>query len=143
VTSLELERKYNALVRRLRTRYKFLEDVTIDVVVGYGLKGVTSYTPETRAIHIDLKSLRRLHSDTKRFRQRFGQKLSFDNFVLHILLHEFAHVKQFDIIPNHRLYAAINETDYASDGGHDECWVEQEADKWARQEYRKIKTGKK
>jgi len=137
------ERKYETIVKRLRKRYTFLEDVTIDVVEGYGIARVTKYNPATRSIYVDLKSLHELHSDTKRFKRRFGQTLSFDNFVLHILLHEFAHVKQFDIIPNHRLYAAINETDYNTNSGHDECWVEQEADKWARQEYRKIKKGKK
>lgn len=137
----KLERKYNTLVKRLHTRYKFLEDVTIDVAVGYGLN-VRNYDPETRAIYLDLKRLRKLHN-TPRFEKRFEKNISFDNFVLYVLLHEFAHVKQFDIIPNHRLYAAIQETDYDSASGHDECWVEQEADKWARQEYRKIKKGKK
>ena len=100
---MTLDRKYATIVKRLRRRYKFLEDVTIDVVEGYGLSGVTCYTPETRTIYVDLKTVRRLHN-TPRYKRRFGKNLSFDNFALHIILHEFAHVKQFDIIPNHRLY---------------------------------------
>lgn len=137
----KLERKYEAIIKRLRKRYSFLEDVSIDVVEGYVIDK-TKYDPATRAIYVGIVRLRELYK-TARFNRRFGKNLPFDDFVLHILLHEFAHVRQFDIIPNHRLYAAINEVDYASDSGHDECWVEKEADKWARQEYRKIKKGKK
>jgi len=119
----KLEHKFESVIKQLRKRYSFLEDVAIDVVEGYGLKGATHYDPDTRAIYLDLKTLRRIHK-TPRFERRLGRNLSFSDFVLHVLLHEFAHVKQFDIIPNHRLYAVINESDYDSDSGHDECWVE-------------------
>ena len=138
----QLEREFEKIVPQLRKRYSFLEGVAIDVCEGYGLKGTTAHNPGQNAINIDLKALYKVYN-TPRFVKRLGRVQTFESFVFLVLLHEIAHVLQFQTIPEHRLSATLREADYNTISGHDECWLEKEADKWARREFRKIKkTGK-
>lgn len=132
-----LEKKFERVVEKIHNRYSFLEGVEIDVSEGYGLKGATKYDPKQNSISIDLKEIRTFYN-TPRFVKRLGKVRTFGGLVLLVLLHEIAHVQQFQTIPDHRLNAAIGESDYDTISGHDECWVEKEADKWARRERKKL-----
>lgn len=133
----KLERKFEKIVSQLRKRYAFLDDIGIDVCEGYGLEGATSHNPRQNAINIDLKALYKVYN-TSRFVKRLGRVQTFESFVLLVLLHEIAHVLQFQTISTHRWNDTLRETDYDTASGHDECWLEKEADKWARREFRKI-----
>jgi len=133
-----LEKKFEKIVKRLYRVYPFLEGVSIDVCEGYGLEKATTHNPRQNSILLDLLALKKIFK-TPRFEKRLGKVKTFDEFVLLILLHEIAHVEQFQTIPDHRINAAIRESDYDTAQGHDECWVEQEADTWARKAFRKTK----
>lgn len=133
-----LERKFEKIETQLRKRYSFLEGVAIDVTEGYGLAIATCYSPANRSINIDLKSLRKAHR-TERYVRRFGTQKTFADFVLVILLHEICHAKQHHTIPDHKLIVSLNQIQTGDVASHDESWVEQEADKWARVELRKWK----
>jgi len=138
----KLERKFETIVKRLRKRYSFLSDYSIDVCEGYGLGIATTFNPRQRSINIDLLALRKLYN-TPRFVKRLGKRSTFEQFVLVVLLHEIAHVKQFETIAPYKLNTSINQIEPLDAASHDESWVEQEADKWARREFRKIETEKK
>ncbi len=138
----KIEKEFETIVKRLQKHYSFLEGVPIDVAEGYGLKRVTAYDPNQNSIYLDLKALKKVYN-TPRFVRRLGRVKSFREFVLLVLLHEIAHVQQFQTIPDHRLSAAAGELNYETDQGHDECWLEKEADEWARREFRKWKKRQK
>lgn len=133
----KLEQKFETIGNRLHKRYAFLKDVQFDVVEGYGIEGATGYQPASSSIYIDLEALRKVYN-TPRFVRRLGRHKTFESFVLAVLLHEIAHARQYQTTPEHLLKAAVNEISPFDAGSHDESWVEQEADKWSRQEFRKI-----
>ena len=136
-----LEKRFETIGKQLRKRYAFLKDVTFDICEGYGVVGATGYQPASESICVDLEALRKVYN-TPRFTHRLGKHSTFESFVLIVLLHEIAHARQHQTIPEHRFTAALNEISPFDAGSHDESWVEQEADKWARQEFRKINTEK-
>ncbi len=131
-----LERKFEKLVEKLRTRYVFLKDVSIDIVEGYGC--ATGYRPKENAIYIDLKGLKQKHN-TPRFIQRLGRHNTFDAFVLVVLLHEIRHVLQQQTLGVDAIISSINVAGYGTEKGHDKCKLEKEADKWADSEFPKVK----
>ena len=133
-----LERKFEKIETQLRKLYSFLEGVSIDITEGYGLDVATCYRPASQSINLDLKSLRKAHG-TERYVRRFGSQKTFEEFVLVILLHEICHAKQHHTVPTHRLIASLNQIQPGDVESHDESWVEQEADEWARVELRKWK----
>lgn len=134
----KLERKFEKIVVELHKRYSFLENISIDVVEGYGLKQATRYSPASRDINIDLKEIKN-HYNVPRFIQRYGQRDTFAEFILVVLLHEIHHVYQHQTIPTSKFFGAVTNVDYDTVRGHDECWVEKEADKWAVLELPKVK----
>ncbi len=134
-----LERKFEKIVVQLRKRYPFIADVEIDVNEGYGISGATGYRSGSNSIAVDLKSLKKNYG-TKRFDRRFGKCDTFDEFTLLVLLHEIHHVKQFQTIAPHRLTDALIQIDPFDKQSHDESWIEKEADKWARQQIKKVRS---
>ncbi len=137
----KLERKFEKIVTQLRKRYSFLADVEIDVCEGYGTVGATGYRPASQSINIDLEALRKCYN-TSRFNRRLGKHKTFDDFVLVTLLHEICHAKQHQTVAEHRFVASLNQIEAFDAESHDESWIEQEADKWARREFSKGKTRK-
>jgi len=131
----KLEKKFERLANKLRKRYPFLENVAIDVVEGIGK---TKYDDFQKSILVCIDSIRAEYK-TPRFVRRLGKQTSFEDFLLVILLHEIAHVQQYQTVPEHTLKAAVLEIVPGDVESHDESWVEQEADKWARREFRKLK----
>ena len=132
-----LERKFEKIVVQLHKRYSFLADVEIDVCEGYGIAGATAHSPfQNGAILLDLLALKKVFK-TPRFEKRLGKVKTFNEFVLLVLLHEIAHVHQRLTILDDRINVTLRKSGYSTKRGHDECWVEQEADKWARREFSK------
>lgn len=134
----KLARKFEKIETQLRKRYSFLADVSIDVVEGIGK---TKYDDFQKSILVCIDSIRQQYK-TPRFVRRFGVQTSFEKFLLVILLHEIAHVQQYQTVSDHILKSAVLEIVPGDVESHDESWVEQEADKWAVKELRKIKKSK-
>lgn len=137
-----LEKRLETIGNRLRKRYAFLKDVTFDICEGYEIAGATGYRQGSSSIYVDLEALKKVYN-TPRFVRRLGRHKTFESFVLVILLHEIFHARQHQTIPDHLFNAALNEITPGDKVSHDESWVEQEADKWARQEFGKIQKGSK
>ena len=128
--------KTAALIREAKKRYPFLVATEIDIAAGYGIHGATGYKHASNSIYLDLKELREAYG-TSRYLGRFGNIKTFEDFVLAVLLHEIAHVQQFQNGDPHEL--AVEYRTVFEAGTHDENLLEVVADQWARQEFKKWK----
>lgn len=134
--------KYDKLIKRAKTRYSFLRETFIEVddeSIFPGLGANTQYQPSweglTKGSITIVASQVKWEQTTARYHKRLGPYKTYDQFFLLILLHEIAHVwqrQQYGDKQFNEAYRTVLDSQT-----HDENWLEVEADKWARAEFKR------
>lgn len=121
---------YDKLIQRLKKKYSFAKDVSIEVVDSYGR---TEYVPSQNSIVVYIGHIKQFYK-TKRFHKRLG-KVTLNKAIILTLLHEIHHIYQEQTVDPQVLLAeklAINDSEK-----HDSSWIEKEADIFAKKEIKK------
>lgn len=132
--------KYERLIKKAKSRYAFLRDTFIEFdtdTPAYGLSP-TQYQPSWEgltkgSITVCLAGLKdKYENESARYSRRLGKLGTFDHFVFLVFLHEIAHVWQRQQYKDQRFNEAYRTV--LDQETHDECWLEIEADTWAKKE---------
>ena len=128
---------YNQLIKQVKKKYKdLLKDITIEILDTFCF---TEYKVNQKSIVIFTGQLK-ASINSKRFIKRFGRAESFSHGLLIYLLHEIGHVKQEVEYGKETLY--LEQRNILDSEDHDGNWLEIEADKFARQEAKKMRFDK-
>lgn len=127
---------FESIIDKLRKLYPFLKGIDIDITDGYNIDGATAYRYKEKSIYVDLANLQKWYG-SKRYTDRLGKCSTFREFVIRVLLHEIAHVRQFSIRPQEELIPVFLKIQGGDIESHDSCPLEIEADRWAISEFTK------
>ena len=121
-------------LKQLKRTYKFLDDVDISFLDTWGETAFTA-GPSRGYINIYTQSIKEFQR-TLRFQKRFGKVSRFKGLMM-VLFHEIYHVYQHKTIDPIVMLQELKAI--ADSGRHDESWIEQDADAFARKEIKKYK----
>ena len=122
---------YDKLEKEVRAKYKFVKDTNIDILDSYGRTG---YTPRTNSIVLFTDTINEANK-SGHFKRRFG-KQSTNNLIILALLHEICHVKQHNSYSEN--FLEEEKLKIVDDESHDNSVLEKEADKFAKQEFKRL-----